>query len=189
MASTIKLAMTVDLLLRDRAGTVTLSAEDREHIRSMLRSSNDKAANTLWDRFDGAVAAHHYSKYGLSGLVFPRVRRWGSAQCTADDLDRLIGFVLDRLPPELRSYVVGHMRTVAPNQQWGVWGAGAAAAPGNKNGWWGYSTGWVINSVGFVGPGERYTVALMNDLQGAGGYDDGVRTTTRVGELLFSGRF
>ena len=37
-------------------------------------------------------------------------------------------------------------------QQWGVWGAGAAMAPGNKNGWSQEEGGWVVNTVGFAGP-------------------------------------
>ncbi|MDQ4092684.1 MAG: hypothetical protein M3143_04515 [Actinomycetota bacterium] len=57
------------------------------------------------------------------------------------------------------------MRTVDPNQQWGVWGAGDAAAPGNKNGWSDDNDdgSWIANSVGFVGPKERFTVSIMND--------------------------
>jgi hypothetical protein len=104
-------------------------------------------------------------------------------------MDRLINHVLDKAPPDVRAYVVNQLRTVTGNQRWGVWGAGAEAQPGNTNGWWGYGSGWVINSVGFVGPGEQYTVTLMNDLRGEGGYAAGVQTTTKVAEILFAGRF
>jgi len=44
--------------------------------------------------------------------------------------------------------------------------------------------GWVINSVGFAGPNQRYTLAIMNGLNGQGGYDDGVATTTRLSQIL-----
>ena len=73
------------------------------------------------------------------------------------------------------------MQNVDPDQQWGVWGAGPAMAPGNKNGWSLEQGGWVINSVGFAGPGQRYTLAVMNALGDQGGYDEGVATTTRLG--------
>jgi len=155
----------------------------------MLRTSDDQAATWLWERFDGPAARQRYAAYGLTGLRFPGRVHWGAAQSSAEDLDRLINHVLEQVPPDVRNYLVAQLRTVAPNQRWGVWGAGPAAQPGNKNGWFGYGTGWVINSVGFVGPGERYTVTLMNDLRGEGGYDDGVQTTTRAAELLFAGRF
>ena len=57
-------------------------------------------------------------------------------------------------------------------------------APGNKNGWSQEQGGWVINSVGFAGPNQRYTLAVMNALNGEGGYDDGVQTTTHLAALL-----
>ena len=68
-----------------------------------------------------------------------------------------------------------------------MWGAGPAMAPGNKDGWSLEDHGWVVNTVGFAGRGQRYTLAVMNDLGNAGGYDDGVATTTRVSELLLAG--
>jgi hypothetical protein len=53
-ASTIKLAMTVDLFLRDRAGSITLSGGDRTLIQEMLHSSDDNAADALWFKYSGA---------------------------------------------------------------------------------------------------------------------------------------
>jgi hypothetical protein len=188
-ASTIKLAIVVDLMLRDLEGSLTLSPPDRLRMQRMMISSDDNAADTLWSRYNGSVAAERYSNYGMQQLTFPGARHWGSAKATADDHDRLIRYVLNDLPPELRNPLVKQMREVAPNQQWGVWGAGPAAGPGNKNGWWGYGTGWVINSFGFVGTGERYAVTLLNDLQGEGGYSDGVQTVTKTAAYLFSGAF
>ena len=68
----------------------------------------------------------------------------------------------------------------------GVWGAGPAMAPGAKNGWSQEQGGWVVNSVGFAGPQQRYTLSIMNALGGAGGYDDGVETTTNLARILLS---
>lgn len=196
-ASTIKLAMVVDLFTRDRAGEITLTSTDRALIQSMLHSSDDDAADTLWHRYAGddhMAYNDNFPSYGLTGLepeegytdFYPY---WGFQKCTADDLDRLIQYVLTELPADDRAYVVGEMRTVAENQRWGVWGAGPAAQPGNKNGWSEEDTGWVMNTVGFAGPEERYTLAAMNDLAGAGDEDTGRDTVTHVAELLFAGRF
>ncbi|MGQ0838609.1 tat pathway signal sequence [Actinokineospora sp.] len=196
-ASTIKLAMAVDLLLRHRAGAIRLAARDRELLDRMLRSSDDEAASALWTRYGGAdhrTFNRDFPRYGLTSLqpergyseVYPY---WGFQKCTADDLDRLLSFVLTELAAEDRAYLVERMRAVAPNQQWGVWGAGPAARPGLKAGWSDEDGGWVMNSVGFVGPDERYTLAIMNNLRGAGGYDDGRETDTEVARLLFVGRF
>lgn len=59
--------------------------------------------------------------------------------------------------------------------------------PGNKDGWSLEQGGWVVNSVGFAGPRQRYTLAIMNALGDEGGYDDGVKTTTHLSELLLAG--
>jgi hypothetical protein len=196
-ASTIKLAMTVDLFLRDRAGAITLSTEDRSLIGAMLHSSDDNAADTLWFRYAGddhLAFNNAFPKYGMTSLkpqagftdFYPY---WGFQKCTADDLDRLMSYVLTQLPADLRDYILTQLRGVAANQQWGVWGAGPAATPGNKDGWSEEQGGWVMNSVGFVGPGERYTLAEMNNLRGKGTYDAGKATVTEVARLIFSGRF
>ena len=53
-ASTIKLAMVVDLLTRQRAGSIALTDADNRLIAAMLHSSDDDAADTLWSRYGGA---------------------------------------------------------------------------------------------------------------------------------------
>lgn len=196
-ASTIKLAMVVDLFTRDHAGEITLTDEDRSLITAMLHASDDDAADELWFRYAGGnhmAFNDNFPDYGLTTLqpqkgftdYYPY---WGYQKCTPEDLDRLIHYVLTDLPAEDRTYLLGQMRSVAPNQQWGVWGAGPAAQPGNKNGWSEEQGGWVVNTVGFVGPDQRYTLAVMNDLHGEGGYDAGRETVTHVASLLFEGRF
>lgn len=196
-ASTIKLAMVVDLFTRARAGAITLTDEDRSLIAAMLHSSDDDAADTLWYRYAGddhMAFNNDFPNYGMTSLqpkkgyskFYPY---WGFQKCTAEDLDRLIHYVLTEMPPDERTYILGEMRGVAANQQWGVWGAGPAAQPGNKDGWSEEEGGWVMNTVGFVGRRERYTLAAMNNLSGEGGYDEGRETLTHVSELLFAGRF
>ncbi|HWE90382.1 MAG TPA: tat pathway signal sequence [Pseudonocardiaceae bacterium] len=195
-ASTIKLAMTVDLFLRDRAGTITLSAGDRDLIQRMLHSSDDNAADSLWFKYSGPdhmTFNNDFPRYGMTSLspkagyikYFPY---WGFQKCTPNDLDRLINYVLTQLPSDTRDYIVNQLKNVDVDQQWGVWGAGPAASPGNKDGWSLEDTGWVMNSVGYVGPGERYTVAMMNSLNRQGVYADGQATDNHVSALLFGGR-
>ncbi|QUQ67373.1 class A beta-lactamase-related serine hydrolase [Kutzneria sp. CA-103260] len=196
-ASTIKLAMTVNLFLRDKAGQITLTAADRDLIQRMLNSSDDKAADTLWFKYAGAdhmTFNNAFPTYGMTSLqpqkgfsnFYPY---WGFQKCTPDDLDALINYVLTKLPADTRDYITGQLRAVAPDQQWGVWAAGPAAQPGNKDGWSQEQGGWVMNTVGFVGPDARYTLAVMNSLNGQGGYDDGQETDNQVAKILFNGRF
>jgi hypothetical protein len=195
-ASTIKLAMVVDLLTRQRAGTVSLSASDRSLMSAMLHSSDDDAADALWARYGGSdhqAFNADFPRYGMTDLTPQRgfsstFPYWGFQKSTANDLDRLINYVLSALDPGDTAAIVDALQHVAPNQQWGVWGAGPAMMPGNKDGWSLEQGGWVVNSVGFAGAGQRYTLAVMNSLGGAGGYDDGVATTTRLSQLLLQGR-
>jgi hypothetical protein len=195
-ASTIKLAMVVDLLTRQRTGSVSLSESDRNLMAAMMHSSDDDAADALWARYAGSDHQAYnadFPRYGMTDLkpqrgfssTFPY---WGFQKSTAADLDRLMNYTLTDLDPADTATIVGALQHVAPNQQWGVWGAGPAMAPGNKDGWSLEQGGWVVNSVGFAGPGQRYTLAVMNSLGGDGGYDDGVATTTRLSQLLFQGR-
>ncbi|MDP9168725.1 MAG: class A beta-lactamase-related serine hydrolase [Actinomycetota bacterium] len=194
-ASTIKLAMVVDLLTRARAGTISLTDGDRRQMSAMMHSSDDDAADALWSRFGGPDHLAYnadFPRYGMTDLqpqrgfssIYPY---WGFQKSTANDLDRLMTYVLTRLEPAQTAAIVYELQNVATNQQWGVWGAGPAASPGNKDGWSLEQGGWVTNSVGFAGPNQRYTLAMMNALGDAGGYDDGVATTTRVAQILLAG--
>ena len=196
-ASTIKLAMVVDLLTRQRAGLITLTDADNRLMAAMLHSSDDDAADTLWSRYSGAdhqAFNNDFPVYGMTGLRPQRgysdtYPYWGFQKATPDDLDRLINYTLTRLNPADTASIVNQLQHVDANQQWGVWGAGPAMAPGNKDGWSLEDSGWVVNTVGFAGTGQRYTLAVMNDLRSAGGYDDGVATTTHVSQLLLAGLY
>jgi hypothetical protein len=192
-ASTIKLGMVVDLFTRNRTGDIGLSDRDRELIQAMLHSSDDDAADDLWYRYAGddhLAFNDDLPEYGMTSLepqegysdFFPY---WGFQKCKPDDLDRLMTYVLTALPADERDYIVTELRGVAENQQWGVWGAGPELLPGNKNGWSEEDGGWVMNSVGFVGDGERYVVSIMDNLRGEGGYDEGRETVTQIATLLF----
>lgn len=190
-ASTIKLAMVADLLSREQAGALRLTATDREQMTAMLRNSDNDAADSLWSRYGGTgnVFNTNFGRYGMKsvqpqpgfGDVYPY---WGFQKGTADDFDALMNYVLTDLTPANAAAVVAEMQRVDSTQRWGVWGAGAAMAPGNKNGWSQEQGGWVVNSVGFAGPGQRYTLAIMNSLGGRGGYDEGVQTTTELARIL-----
>lgn len=192
-ASTIKLAMVADLLTRERAGALTLPMADRQLMVDMLRNSDNDAADTLWSRYGGPseVFNDDFPRYGMPGVrpqpgfgdVYPY---WGFQKATADDLDGLMNYVLTGLNPADGAAVVAEMQRVDSNQQWGVWGAGSAMTPGNMNGWSQEEGGWVVNSVGFAGPQQRYTLAIMNSLGDEGGYDDGVATTTQLSRILLS---
>lgn len=191
-SSTPKLALATALLEGHRAGRLALDATARTQIAAMLATSDDDAADALWDRYGGAGLLPTFrDRYGMSGLTFVPgfPRRWGFLKCTPADLRRLMTYVLTRLDPADRAYVVGAMRTTGDIQHWGVWAAGAALHPGAKDGWSVESDAgakhWLTSSVGFAGPGERYVVAVMHDLPPGAGIATGVHAVSDVVATVF----
>jgi hypothetical protein len=193
-ASTIKLAIATDLLRRARAGQTALSAADRHDMATMLNFSDEGASDRLWKAYGGdAMLARFRTDFGMAGLHFipgfTPTTYWGFVKCTTDDLAALMHYVLTSTNPADRDYLVAAMRGVAPNQRWGVWGAGAAQRPGNKDGWSfesdSYGKHWVTDTVGFAGPDERYTVAIMYQVGPSGSLAGGVHAVSDLTALLF----
>lgn len=193
-ASTIKLAMATDLLRRQRAHQITLTPTDRRDMAAMLHSSDNAASDRLWARFGGEeMLARFRNQYGMTRLHFvpgfTAKTYWGFVKCTADDLAALLNYVFAQLDAADRAYLVSAMRGVAPNQQWGVWAAGSEQRPGNKDGWSyetdAYGKHWVTNTIGFAGPGERYLIAVMYQVDPGGTLAGGVQAVSDVVALLF----
>ncbi|MCE9517144.1 MAG: class A beta-lactamase-related serine hydrolase, partial [Mycobacterium sp.] len=72
IASVAKLFIADDLLLRVAEGKATLSAQDRRSLDTMLRASDDFAANEFWERGGrNAVIARIVDRYGLRNTSAP----------------------------------------------------------------------------------------------------------------------
>ncbi len=169
--STPKLALATSLLERARTGAITLDATARSQIAAMLATSDDNAADALWDRYAGVSQMSRFQQtYGMStaGFVPGFPQRWGFIKLTAVDLSNLMRYILERLNPTDRAYLLNAMRTVGAIQHWGVWAAGPAMQPGVKDGWSvetdDNAKHWITDTVGFAGPGERYIVSAMYQL-------------------------
>jgi hypothetical protein len=194
--STIKLAIATNLLERHRAGTIRLTAADRQTMSTMLRSSSNDATDTLWNRYDGPQMLERFrTGYGMKSLsvVSGLSTYWRHLRCTADDLDRLMTYVLGgNLHADDRAYLVSTLRGVADNQHWGVWAAGPRLQPGNKDGWAikpdPGGEHWVTHTVGFAGPAERYVVVVMYSQPPGGSLSAGVQAVSDAAALLFGGQ-
>ena len=160
----------------------------------MLNFSDEAASDRLWAAYGGdAMLDRFRTVFGMRALRFvpgfTRSTYWGFVRCSTDDLAALVQHVLTRTDPADRAYLVAALRGVAPNQQWGVWAAGADQRPGNKDGWSFESDPpgrhWVADTVGFAGPGERYAVAVMYQVDPAGSLAAGVHTVSDLVALLF----
>jgi hypothetical protein len=191
-ASTVKLAIATGILERGRAGEVTVDGQARADLAAVLAVSDNDAADRLWSRYGKDSQLPRFTgRYGMTGLRFVSgfPRYWGHMKCTAEDLDALMTYVLQKLDPRDRAYLLQHMRAVGDIQRWGVWSAGPAAAPGLKNGWSiepdGGTKHWVINSVGFAGPDARFAVSVMYHLPDNGTVDAGVHVVSDLVATVF----
>lgn len=185
-ASTVKLAIATGILESDRA----LSAADRENMRKMLVDSDNNATDALWEKFDGVGMLPQFTrKYGMTTLAVVSGYRayWRHLQCSAADLAAVMAYALARLPADDRAQLVGHLKAAAGVQQWGVQAGGADA--GHKPGWAfkpeGNPDHWVVHSVGFAGPGERYIVAVTYDQPPGRSAKQGAQTVSDVVSLAF----
>ena len=193
-ASTMKLAMMTDILLRQDAGSISLTSADRAAMFQALYTSNDDDANYLWDKYEDGSFLNRIQKFGMTDARFTSsVPNWGFMYCTPEDLNNLINYVLKDAPANVRDYLVYRLQHVAAlDQQWGVWGAGPENHPGNKDGWEQDGNLWITNTVGFAGPGQDYTMAIMYNLEGFGGVGDagfkyGSNKLTQIASILFQG--
>jgi hypothetical protein len=187
-ASTTKLALAADLLLRARANLITLTPANRDLLHEALHDSSDAAADKLWFAFESRRFLRRAARFGLRDCSFSASQPyWGFMYCSPDDLDHLMNYVLGDLTGGDRAFLVGQLRHVAQIQQWGVWGAGRGSHPGNKDGWEDDYGTWVVDTVGFAGPGARYTLAIMDEEQAPAGFRRGANVLTQTSALLFQG--
>jgi hypothetical protein len=191
-SSTIKLAVATSLLERARTGEVTLDAAAHQQIAAMFSTSDDHAADALWDRYGkDALVPRFQQVYGMTGLTFVPgfPRRWGFLKASAEDLQRLMSYVLEKLDQADRDYILGAMRHVGQIQHWGVWAAGPAQQPGTKDGWSIESDPggkhWCTSAVGFAGPDARYVVAVMYHLPPGSTIDAGVHAVSDLVATVF----
>jgi hypothetical protein len=192
--STPKLALAVALREEARAGQITLDGQANSQIAAMLSVSDNDAADALWNRYahSAALMTRFKQRYGMStaGYVPGFPNRWGFIKCTSRDLANLMAYILDKLNADDRASIVDAMRHVGPPQQWGVWGVGPSLQPGVKDGWSVEKDDgvdhWIMATVGFVGPQERYIVAAMyHQPPGGETQDRGVHLLTDLVATVF----
>ena len=89
IASVVKLFIADDLLLQVSKGKTQLSPADQQMFDVMLRSSDDSAAETFWNRSGGsAIINRVVARYGLGSTRPPGNGRWFNTISTARDLVR-----------------------------------------------------------------------------------------------------
>jgi len=102
----------------------------------------------LWNQFEDGSFLQRIQAFGMNTATFTSsVPNWGFMYCSAEDLDNLMNYVLDKAPANVRNYLVFRLQHVSSiDQQWGVWGAGPENHPGNKDGWE-LDPPWITNGI------------------------------------------
>ncbi|MEV0201133.1 hypothetical protein [Nonomuraea sp. NPDC050691] len=167
-ASVVKILLAVDYL----ESRTTVPPADARLLKIMLRSSDDDAASTLWDRAGkGAVITRTARRLGLSDTAPPPASKpgfWGYTSLSAYDIVRVYRYLLDRAAPRVRDTILGHLRAATPcgtdgfDQYFGI--PRALPRPwAVKQGWSGFGTVPPVR----CRPGSASTPPAATGAQGA----------------------
>ncbi|MER6945069.1 hypothetical protein ABT294_13685 [Nonomuraea sp. NPDC000554] len=144
-ASVVKILIAIDYL----ESGASVPPADAGLLKVMLRSSDDDAASTFWNRRGkGAIIQRMARKLGLSDTTPPPASKpgfWGYTSLSAYDIVRTYRYLLDTAAPKVRDTILGHLRestrcgTDGFDQSFGI--PGAVPRPwAVKQGWSGFGT-------------------------------------------------
>ena len=202
IASVAKLFIADDLLSQQSdgaEGTAQLSSADREALDSMLRSSDDGAAETFWAQHGGdAIIAEVAGRYGLTSTAPPSDGRWWNTMSSASDLVHYYDGLLNGsggLSRERAQIIVddlaGSTATGADGypQRFGIPDGLYAEPVAVKQGWMCCMDGssWMHLSTGVVGADQRY-VMVIESLQPSDDATARATITQAVKTMFPSGR-
>jgi hypothetical protein len=198
IASVVKLFIADDMLLRGPP----LSPDDLKLFQSMLRRSDDSAAQVFWDRNGGsAIVTRVAARYGLSGTRPPGNGRWFNTISTAADLVRYYDMMLSGaggLPMDKADMIVDNLAQSAPigidgmmpggvyPQRFGIPEGLYAEPVAVKQGWMCcVGSDWVHLSTGIIGADHRYVMAIASDQPASA--DAARATITQAVKTMFPG--
>ncbi len=182
--SMIKIWLAVDFLAsRDSR----VPAEDEARVTRMIRSSDDRAAQTLYLRLggDASIARMIRTCELRETLIHPGW--WSKTTMSAADATAL-GRCVARGPgvsPRWRDKLLGLMRSVEPGDAFGIPEAPALAGlrPAVKNGWTRHGTWWAVNCLALW---DRWVLAVMVHYPEQGdGHRYGAEVCESVAQQLF----
>ncbi len=198
IASVVKLFIADDLLLRSGP----LSPDDRTMFHSMLRNSDDSAAEVFWNRGGGsAIVTRVAARYRLNGTRPPTNGRWFNTISTAADLVRYYDMMLSGsggLPMDKADMIVDDLALSSPTgidgmmpggvypQRFGIPEGLYAEPVAVKQGWMCcIGSDWMHLSTGVIGTDHRYVMAIASDQPT--GADAARATITQAVKTMFPG--
>jgi hypothetical protein len=204
IASVAKLFIADNVLSQRALGTAStaenrpLSSIDREALDIMLRSSDDDAAETFWNKRGGeTIIADVAGRYGLTATAPPGDGRWWNTTSSASDLVRYYNMLLNGsggLSRERAEIIVDDLADSTAAgvdgypQRFGIPDGLYAEPVAVKQGWMCcIGSDWMHLSTGVIGHDRRY-IMVVESLQPSD--DATARTTiTRAVKTMFpSGR-
>jgi beta-lactamase class A len=159
-ASVIKAMFMVAYLNRTHVRDRPLSSKARALLSAMIRRSDNKAATTIRNTVgDAALVA--LARRAHMTRFFP-TPIWGLSHITARDQTRLFLRIETLIPKRHRATAMTLLRTIVPEQRWGI----ARARPSKWKiyfkGGWGSGTGLVDHQVAQLRRGDlRVSIAIL----------------------------
>lgn len=179
IASVVKLFIADDLMLQVSQGKTQLSPADQQMFDVMLRSSDDSAAETFWNRSGGsAIVNRVIARYGLGATRPPPNGRWFNTISTASDLVRYYDMLISGaggLPSPQANAILNDLAQSTPTAPDGMVPGGVYqqrfgipdGLPGEpvavKQGWMCcVGADWMHLSTGVIGTDRRYVMAISS---------------------------
>ena len=177
IASVSKLFIADDLLLQEANGQTVITPDDRDLLDAMLRSSDDSAAETFWNRSGGSAIVNRVAaRYGLSSTAPPSNGHWWNTISTAVDLAHYYDMLMSGgggLPPEQANVILSNLSQSTPNaldgtqpggvypQRFGIPDGLYAEPVAVKQGWMCcIGSDWMHLSTGVVGLNHRFIMVI-----------------------------
>jgi hypothetical protein len=202
VASVAKLFIADDLLSQESdgsRGTTQLSAADRTALDSMLRSSDDGAAETFWAQRGGdAIVNDVVGRYGLTSTAPPSDGQWWNTKSSTSDLLRYYEKLLKGsggLSEQRAEIIVNDLAASTATgadgypQRFGIPDGLYAEPVAVKQGWMCCMDGssWMHLSTGVIGADRRY-VMVIESLQPSDDATARATITQAVRTMFPSGR-
>jgi len=187
--STIKVLILVATLKRAQDRKLALTTTQQSLASAMIRYSDNAATDTLLAQIGVSTCQTVAGQLGMASTVVRggSTGWWGYSTTTTRDLVQLMNQLVlgTYLTADRRGYVRGLMATVTSTQRWGLGDPlPTTVHVEQKNGWGPLSTGYRMNSFGFVsGNGRNYQLAMLS--RSPNGYTYGKATINRVSRIVY----
>jgi hypothetical protein len=168
-ASVVKAMLLVTYLDLPRVRTRALTGSEEAVLGPMIRVSDNADAQRIFDTVGRAGLAGLARRVGMTRFATSPI--WGESSITARDQTRFLLHIDGYVTPRHRSYAMRLLRSISPQDRWGV---GELAPAGWKlyfKGGWGYATGLLDHQVVLLTRGcARVSMAVLTMHDGSHTY-------------------